>query len=318
MSEILFQVQNLSKFFQSGKNTVRALDGVSFDIVRGETLSLVGESGCGKTTCARTLLGVYEPTEGSVLWNGQDTKSLTHARRTDFRRRNQMIFQDPYASLDPHMTVAELIEEGRKQHFSESVAARRDLVKELLDTVGLTADFAARFPHELSGGQRQRVGIARALALEPEFLACDEPIAALDVSIQAQILNLLLRLQKERGLTYLMISHDLTMVRHISDRVAVLYLGSIVELADTEELFDAPLHPYTRALFSAIPKAEPDSDWLTARVQLTGEIPDPAHMPVGCKFAPRCPYATDRCRQEAPPLTERGTGHMAACWETLE
>ena len=318
MSEILFQVQNLSKFFQSGKNTVRALDGVSFDIVRGETLSLVGESGCGKTTCARTLLGVYEPTEGSVLWNGQDTKSLTHARRTDFRRRNQMIFQDPYASLDPRMTVAEIIEEGRKRHFSESVAARRDLVDELLDTVGLTADFAARFPHELSGGQRQRVGIARALALEPEFLACDEPIAALDVSIQAQILNLLLRLQKERGLTYLMISHDLTMVRHISDRVAVLYLGSIVELADTEELFDAPLHPYTRALFSAIPKAEPDSDWLTARVQLTGEIPDPAHVPVGCKFAPRCPYATDRCRQETPPLTERGTGHMAACWETLE
>ena len=318
MSEILFQVQNLSKFFQSGNNTVRALDGVSFDIVRGETLSLVGESGCGKTTCARTLLGVYEPTEGSVLWNGQDTKSLTHARRTDFRRRNQMIFQDPYASLDPRMTVAEIIEEGRKRHFSESVAARRDLVDELLDTVGLTADFAARFPHELSGGQRQRVGIARALALEPEFLACDEPIAALDVSIQAQILNLLLRLQKERGLTYLMISHDLTMVRHISDRVAVLYLGSIVELADTEELFDAPLHPYTRALFSAIPKAEPDSDWLTARVQLTGEIPDPAHVPVGCKFAPRCPYATDRCRQETPPLTERGTGHMAACWETLE
>ena len=318
MSEILFQVQNLSKLFQSGKNTVRALDGVSFDIVRGETLSLVGESGCGKTTCARTLLGVYEPTEGSVLWNGQDTKSLTRARRTDFRRRNQMIFQDPYASLDPRMTVAELIEEGRKRHFSESVAARRDHVDELLDTVGLTADFAARFPHELSGGQRQRVGIARALALEPEFLACDEPIAALDVSIQAQILNLLLRLQKERGLTYLMISHDLTMVRHISDRVAVLYLGSIVELADTEELFDAPLHPYTRELFSAIPKAEPDSDWLTARVQLTGEIPDPAHVPVGCKFAPRCPYATDRCRQEAPPLTERGTGHMAACWETLE
>ena len=315
MRETLFRVQNLSKYFQSGKKTIRALDGVSFDIFQGETLSLVGESGCGKTTCARTLLGVYKPTEGGILWNGQDTKRLTRAQRTDFRRRNQMIFQDPYASLDPRMTVAESIEEGRKRHFPESAAERRNLVEELLDTVGLTADFAARFPHELSGGQRQRVGIARALALEPEFLACDEPIAALDVSIQAQILNLLLRLQKERGLTYLMISHDLTMVRHISDRVAVLYLGSIVELADTEELFDAPLHPYTRALFSAIPKAEPESDWLTARVQLTGEIPDPAHVPVGCKFAPRCPYATEQCRKETPSLTDHGSSHMAACWE---
>lgn len=318
MSEVLFQVQDLKRYFKSGKNTVKALDGVSFEIYQGETLSLVGESGCGKTTCARTLLGVYELTGGSILWNGKSTAALTRTERTRFRRENQMIFQDPYACLDPRMTVAMSIEEGMRRHFSYSPAERRNKVEELLDTVGLTAEFASRFPHELSGGQRQRVGIARALALEPRFLACDEPIAALDMSIQAQILNLLLRLQKERGLTYLMISHDLTMVRHISDRVAVLYLGSIVELADTEELFDAPLHPYTRALFSAIPKAEPDSDWLTARVQLTGEIPDPAHVPVGCKFAPRCPYATDRCRQEAPPLTERGTGHMAACWETLE
>lgn len=318
MSEVLFQVQDLKRYFKSGKNTVKALDGVSFEIYQGETLSLVGESGCGKTTCARTLLGVYELTGGSILWNGKSTAALTWTERTRFRRENQMIFQDPYACLDPRMTVAMSIEEGMRRHFSYSPAERRNKVEELLDTVGLTAEFASRFPHELSGGQRQRVGIARALALEPRFLACDEPIAALDMSIQAQILNLLLRLQKERGLTYLMISHDLTMVRHISDRVAVLYLGSIVELADTEELFDAPLHPYTRALFSAIPKAEPDSDWLTARVQLTGEIPDPAHVPVGCKFAPRCPYATDRCRQEAPPLTERGTGHMAACWETLE
>jgi len=315
MSEKLFQVKNLSKTFKSGKNTVRAVDGVSFDIYRGETLSLVGESGCGKTTCARTLLGVYAPMTGSVLWLGQDTKSLTRAQRTDFRRRNQMIFQDPYASLDPRMTVAEIIEEGRKRHFPESDAERRERVEALLDTVGLTGDFASRFPHELSGGQRARVGIARALALEPEFIACDEPIAALDVSIQAQILNLLMRLQKERGLTYLMISHDLTMVRHISDRVAVLYLGSIVELSDAEELFDAPLHPYTRALFSAIPQAEPGSGWLERRLQLTGEIPDPAHIPTGCKFAPRCPHASELCRREAPPLSERGGGHLAACWE---
>ncbi|MBQ9662609.1 MAG: ABC transporter ATP-binding protein [Oscillospiraceae bacterium] len=315
MRETLFQIQDLTKHFISGKNTVRALDGVSFDINKGETLSLVGESGCGKTTCARTLLGVYEPTEGSVLWNGQDTKSLTRAQRTDFRRRNQMIFQDPYASLDPRMTVAEIMEEGRRRHFSETAAERRKLVKQLLETVGLTAEFAARFPHELSGGQRQRVGIARALALEPEFLACDEPIAALDVSIQAQILNLLMRLQRERGLTYLMISHDLTMVRLVSDRVAVLYLGSIVELSDTEELYSNPMHPYTKALFSAIPKVEPDSNWLNARVQLTGEVPDPAHVPAGCKFAPRCPYATEKCRQKVPPLTDRGKGHLAACWQ---
>ena len=316
MSDALFQVKQLKKAFRRGKSVIHAVDGVSFNIYRGETLSLVGESGCGKTSCARTLLGVYEPTEGSILWNGKDTKTLSRAERRAFRRQNQMIFQDPYASLDPRMTAAMSIEEGMKRHVKLSSAERRKRVEQLLETVGLTAEFASRFPHELSGGQRQRVGIARALALEPEFLACDEPIAALDVSIQAQILNLLLRLQKERGLTYLMISHDLTTVRHISDRVAVMYLGTIVELSETEDLYEKPLHPYTRALFSAIPRAEPDSDWLTAREQLTGEIPDPAHVPGGCKFALRCPLASDRCRQEAPPLTERGRGHLAACWET--
>ena len=315
MSEVLFQVQDLKRYFKSGKITVKALDGVSFQIYQGETLSLVGESGCGKTTCARTLLGVYEPTGGSILWNGKNTAAITWTERTRFRQENQMIFQDTYACLDPRMTVAMSIEEGMRRHFSYSPAERRNKVEELLDTVGLTAEFASRFPHELSGGQRQRVGIARALALEPRFLACDEPIAALDVSIQAQIINLLMRLQKERGLTYLMISHDLTMVRHISDRVAVMYLGVIVELADAEDLYEKPLHPYTQALFSAIPQAEPGSGWLENRVPLTGEVPDPAHVPAGCKFAPRCPYATERCRQEAPPLTDRGKQHLTACWK---
>ena len=316
MPDALFQVKQVKKDFRRGKSLIHAVDDVSFSIYRGETLSLVGESGCGKTTCARTLLGVYEPTAGSVLWNGKGTKNLSRAERTAFRCQNQMIFQDPYASLDPRMTVSMSIEEGMKRHFNLSSAERQKRVEELLETVGLTAEFASRFPHELSGGQRQRVGIARALALEPTFLACDEPIAALDVSIQAQIINLLLRLQKERGLTYLMISHDLTMVRHISDRVAVMYLGSIVELSDTEALYEKPRHPYTRALFSAVPKAEPDSDWLKARLQLTGEIPDPGHIPLGCKFAPRCPYASERCRQAAPPLKEQKRGHFVACWET--
>lgn len=313
MSDALFQVNNLTKDFRRGKSLIHAVDNVSFRIYRGETLSLVGESGCGKTTCARTLLGVYEPTAGQILWNGQDVARMSRAERTAFRRQNQMIFQDPYASLDPRMTVAMSIEEGMKRHFTLSSVERQKRTEELLETVGLTAEFTSRFPHELSGGQRQRVGIARALALEPGFLACDEPIAALDVSIQAQVINLLLSLQKKRGLTYLMISHDLTMVRHISDRVAVMYLGSIVELADTEALYEKPLHPYTKALFSAVPTADPESRWLKNRVPLTEEIPDPGQTVSGCKFAPRCPYATEQCRREAPPPTNYD-GHFVACW----
>ena len=315
MAEPLFQVKHLRKDFRRGKSVIHAVDGVSFEIYQGETLSLVGESGCGKTTCARTMLGVYEPTDGQILWNGHNTKDLNRAMRTDFRRQNQMIFQDPYASLDPRMTVAESIAEGMKRHFSLSSAERQKRVEELLETVGLTGEFASRFPHELSGGQRQRVGIARALALEPAFLACDEPIAALDASIQAQIMNLLLRLQKERGLTYLMISHDLTMVRHISDRVAVMYLGTVVEFSDVDALYAEPLHPYTKALFSSVPEADPCSRWLEGRVPLEGEIPAPGQIPPGCRFAPRCPRATERCRRETPVLTDCGNGHLAACWE---
>ena len=314
MSDVLFKIRNLKRYFKSGKRMVQALDGVSFDLRRGETLSLVGESGCGKTTCARTILGVYPPTEGTILWNGKDTAALSRAERTNFRQKNQMIFQDPYACLDPRMTVSEIIEEGMKRHFSYPAEKRRELVRELLETVGLTAEFASRFPHELSGGQRQRVGITRALALEPECLTCDEPIAALDVSIQAQIMNLLMRLQAERGLTYLMISHDLTMVQHISDRVAVMYLGVIVELAEAEALYKNPLHPYTKALFSAIPKAEPESNWLNHRVQLTGEISSSTPF-TGCKFCARCPYAAEQCSRETPQLLEAEPGHFTACWQ---
>ncbi len=316
MKDMLFEVKDLKKDFRHGRSAVHAVDGVSFSIRRGETLSLVGESGCGKTTCARTLLGIYKPTAGEILWNGKETSKLNRAERTAFRKQNQMIFQDPYASLDPRMTVAMSVEEGMKRHFALSPAERRKRVEDLLETVGLTAEFASRFPHELSGGQRQRVGIARALALEPEFLACDEPIAALDVSIQAQIVNLLMRLQRERGLTYLMISHDLTMVRHISDRVAVMYLGSLAELAETDTLCEKPLHPYTQALFSAVPEADPGENWLKKRIRLKGEIPDPGQIAAGCRFAPRCPFASDRCRKEAPPLRDMGGGHLAACWKT--
>ena len=314
MSDALFEVRDLTRYFKSGKRTVKALDSVSFDLRRGETLSLVGESGCGKTTCARTILGIYPATAGTIMWKNKNTAALSRSDRTDFRKGNQMIFQDPYACLDPRMTVSEIIEEGMKRHFSYSAEKRREIVRELLETVGLAAEFASRFPHELSGGQRQRIGIARALALEPECLVCDEPIAALDVSIQAQIINLLMRLQAERGLTYLMISHDLTMVRHISDRIAVMYLGVIMEQADAEALYKNPLHPYTKALFSAIPQAEPESDWLNRRVLLTGEAPNPIDPPAGCKFCERCPNATQRCRTEVPQLREMEPGHFVACW----
>lgn len=274
-NEILYDVQGLSRYFPSKRGVVKAVDDVSFQIRKGETFSLVGESGCGKTTCGRTLLGVYSKTAGKVLYHGVDKDSLSKAQQKEYLQKNQMIFQDPYACLDPRMSIASIIEEGMKVHFSYSASERTAICAELLHKVGLPAEFLSRFPHELSGGQRQRIGIARALAMNPEFIVCDEPIAALDVSIQAQVVNLLIRLQKEMGLTYLFISHDLSMVKHISDKIAVMYLGSIVELGTPDALYNRPMHPYSKALLSAIPVANPDGNWAKKRIPLTGEVPAP-------------------------------------------
>lgn len=312
--EVLYEVRELKRYFPNKKGVVKAVDGLNFRIYKGETFSLVGESGCGKTTCGRTLLGVYQKTGGTVLYHGKDIDALSREEKLAYRKNNQMIFQDPYSSLDPRMSIGTIIEEGMRVHYNDSAEQRNQKVAQLLHKVGLPAEFASRFPHELSGGQRQRVGIARALAMEPEFIVCDEPIAALDVSIQAQVVNLLIRLQREMGLTYLFISHDLSMVRHISDRIGVMYLGSLVELAETAKLYAEPMHPYTQALLSAIPKADPDVDWAAERIPLTGEVPNPVDAPAGCKFCQRCPMAQERCRQTPPPLREVGPGHFAACY----
>ncbi len=312
-NEILYDVQGLSRYFPSKRGVVKAVDDVSFQIRKGETFSLVGESGCGKTTCGRTLLGVYSKTAGKVLYHGVDKDSLNKAQQKEYLQKNQMIFQDPYACLDPRMSISSIIEEGMKVHFSYSASERTAICAELLHKVGLPAEFLSRFPHELSGGQRQRIGIARALAMNPEFIVCDEPIAALDVSIQAQVVNLLIRLQKEMGLTYLFISHDLSMVKHISDKIAVMYLGSIVELGTPDVLYNRPMHPYSKALLSAIPVADPDGNWAKKRIPLTGEVPSPVDAPAGCKFWKRCPYAKESCKEQRPALRELETGHFVAC-----
>ena len=317
-NEILYDVQGLSRYFPSKRGVVKAVDDVSFQIRKGETFSLVGESGCGKTTCGRTLLGVYSKTAGKVLYHGVDKDSLSKAQQKEYLQKNQMIFQDPYACLDPRMSIASIIEEGMKVHFSYSASERTAICAELLHKVGLPAEFLSRFPHELSGGQRQRIGIARALAMNPEFIVCDEPIAALDVSIQAQVVNLLIRLQKEMGLTYLFISHDLSMVKHISDKIAVMYLGSIVELGTPDVLYNRPMHPYSKALLSAIPVADPDVNWAKKRIPLTGEVPSPVDAPAGCKFWKRCPYAKETCKEQRPALRELETGHFVACHFTEE
>ncbi|CAK7063823.1 oligopeptide/dipeptide ABC transporter ATP-binding protein [Tissierella sp.] len=310
----LIEIIELKKYFQVGKNaTLKAVDNVSFNIKKGETLGLVGESGCGKTTCGRTILGIYPATSGQVLFNGKDVHKMNRVEKLEFKKNAQIIFQDPYASLDPRMTIGDIIGEGMDVHLNLSSKERQEKIHDLLKKVGLNPEHGSRFPHELSGGQRQRIGIARALAVEPQFIMCDEPISALDVSIQAQIVNLLIKLQREMGLTYLFISHDLSMVKHISDRVGVMYLGSMAELASNDALYENPLHPYTKALISAIPVADPSAEETRSRIKLEGEVPSPINPPPGCKFVKRCAYAKDICCKETPVLKEVEKDHFVAC-----
>lgn len=320
MSEALLEVQDLKVHFpvQRGwlrrhKEFVRAVDGVSFRIAPGETLGLVGESGCGKTTLGRAVLRLIEPTSGRVLLEGEDLTELSGAALRARRRKVQMIFQDPYSSLNPRMTVEDIVGEALDIHgLASDGAARRARVAELLQAVGLEPSHALRYPHEFSGGQRQRIGIARALAVEPKLIVCDEPVSALDVSVQAQIINLLQDLQRQRGLAYLFIAHDLAVVEHISHRIMVMYLGQVVELAEAKTLLRAPKHPYTQALISAVPEVDPDTK--RQRIVLPGDVPSPIHPPSGCRFHPRCPVAEwPRCREEPPALREVAPGHWAAC-----
>ncbi len=316
----LLQVRELRKLFPVRKGVFRrvaawvhAVDGVSFDLSRGETLGLVGESGCGKTTVGRTLLRLYEPTSGQVMFDGQDVMRLGRSELRALRRRMQIIFQDPYSSLNPRMTVESIVGEALTIHGVARGRARRERVAGLLEKVGLSAEHMSRYPHEFSGGQRQRVGIARAIALNPDFIVCDEAVSALDVSIQAQIINLLEDLQGELGLSYLFIAHDLSVVRHISRRVAVMYVGKIVELAGCEELFANPLHPYTLALMSAVPRPDPRTK--RHRLLLEGDVPSPINPPSYCRFYDRgCPRRMDVCREQEPPLEDKGGGHWCACW----
>ncbi len=309
----LVQVNHLCKYFHiSRKETLKAVDDVSFTINKGETVSLVGESGCGKSTTGRCMIRLYNPTKGEVLYDGKDIMKLSRAEQKEFCKKVQMIFQNPYSSLNPRMTVKEIVGEGLKQH-GMSQAEVDAKVEKLLENVGLNKDHMSRFPHEFSGGQRQRIGIARALSVDPEFIICDEPISALDVSIQAQVINMLKNLQETMGLTYLFIAHDLSVVKYISDRVVVMYLGTIVETAETEELFSNTLHPYTKALLSAIPEADPKKAKANERIPIKGEIPSPINPKDCCRFAERCQFATDRCFSEMPKLREVAPGHMAAC-----
>ena len=317
MSDILLEVKNLKQYFPVRAGLMKtiplkAVDDVSFTIGRGETLGLVGESGCGKTTVGRTILRLYEPTGGEVIFDGEPVtaKNITH-----MRKQMQMVFQDPYSSLDPRMTVEDIIGEPLDVHkLYASRAERREKILELMATVGLNAEHATRYAHEFSGGQRQRIGIARALAVNPKFIVCDEPVSALDVSIQAQVINMFEELQEKLGVAYLFIAHDLLVVRHISKRIAVMYLGKIVEVADADELNENPQHPYTQSLLSAVPIPDPDITRARQRIVLEGDVPSPLNMPTGCSFRTRCRYATEQCAKECPALADRGDGHFVACW----
>ena len=311
----LLHVEHLCRYFRlPGGRTLKAVDDVSFEVFRGETLGLVGESGCGKSTLGRTVLGLHPATSGSVLFDGLDVHAARGADRLRFKKRAQIVLQNPYASLNPRMTVGDIVAEGLDaHHLCRDKEDREERVCRLLTRMGLRPEFRSRYPHEFSGGQCQRIGIARALAVEPEFLVCDEPISALDVSIQAQIVNLLVDLRKDLGLTSLFIAHDLAVVRHISDRVGVLYLGALVELAETDRLYGEPLHPYTRALLSSIPDVDPDNPMSERRVRLKGEVGSPIDFQCGCRFAPRCPLAEERCRQFRPELREVSPRHFVAC-----
>lgn len=316
-SEYLVEVNNLKQYFpiKTGfmqTTPLKAVDGVSFSIKAGETLGLVGESGCGKTTVGRSLLRLYTPTSGDVFFDGErvDKNSIGH-----MRKQMQMVFQDPYSSLNPRMTVEDIIGEPLDVHkLYENRSERRDKILELMEYVGLNAEHATRYAHEFSGGQRQRIGIARALAVRPQFIVCDEPVSALDVSIQAQVVNMFEDLQKKFGMAYLFIAHDLLIVHHISDRIAVMYLGKMMEIAPADELNDNPIHPYTLSLLSAVPIPDPETARKSKRIILEGDVPSPLNMPGGCPFRTRCAYATEECAQEMPPLKDRGDGHFVACW----
>ena len=316
MSETpILQVQNLTKHFDlGGGRVVHAVDDVSFAITRGRTLGLVGESGCGKSSCARTIIRIYEPTSGKIILGGEDISSMSQKQLLPYRRRMQMIFQDPYASLNARMTVQDIVAEPLRAHrVCQSRAEERELVIKMLSRVGLNQDHAGRYAHEFSGGQRQRVGIARALILKPELVICDEPISALDVSIQAQVVNMLRAFQEEDGLTYLFIAHDLSMVRYVSDDVGVMYLGQLVELCAADEIYARPAHPYTQGLLSSVPIPDPVAARRRDTVGLEGDLPSPIAPPAGCRFHTRCPYATKRCGEEAPALLEAAPGHFVAC-----